>query len=101
MNKIINIIQRNGVSTGRQNISVLSLPINRQIIDVFNTTFFLDDHLRIETNGKNVSVTLAGHNMVIQEDLDTKTAKRLCQYLKESAIHEASILTKHRYPKFS
>ena len=95
MKKIINIIQANGVNARER--SILCLPINKLIMKVFSTPLSLYDHLSVETDGMRVSVTLAGCNSVIQEDLEADIAGRLSGYLQEGRLRQASLLTKRRY----
>lgn len=97
MKKIIDIIQANGVNAHER--SILCLPINKLIMKVFNTSLSLHDHLSVETDGLNVSVTLAGYDSVIQENLEPDIASRLYGYLQEGRLRQSSLLTKRRYQK--
>lgn len=96
MNGMISIIQRNGVSAGTSQNTILYLPINQRMVDVFNTDLNIEDHLSVQTDGKSVTVTLAGNGHVIQEELTDDISSRLQRYLLNGGLSVASRLTRKR-----
>lgn len=94
MRKIIEIISRNGVSSGPGQKAVLHIPTTERTSSVFNTKFTDEDSLSIETDGQTVTVTLVNTHTALQENLDKKIARRLLDYFIFGGLSSSKELTK-------